>query len=355
MSLFLDADLQNKLDQKLETYSINSKSTGLTLNLHHYKCEGLNRDYYDYEDANNLPPILLCVHGFGSSSAWFGKFFYKIQEKYKIDCCVYDQKGQGQFLENLGERKVMRFKVDELVGCLVEVLESLIPVRKSGSSSSILSARRRIYLLGDSLGGLILLKAASERLLDKFILVNVDSGKGLSGIILENPYIRSSPTFVKPILVSLAIWFCRAFPNRVSNAPRRPELTSSNLITQEILRNDPNFARPDMRTMGDLFSCSKSFYDKIKKADKNANKNGGHSLDDDFYWPKDLPYSLNLSKKDQISDYSASEIFTKLTANLNANTCVNYYDGLHCIKLEVDEILNEYVDAVAAFISAERF
>lgn len=100
---------------------------------------------------------LLCIHGLGLHSGMY-EFFGKGAAKAGVAVYAMDVRGFGAWMNAGGKAKV------DFEGCLVDVKNSLIAIRQKHPNLPV-------YLLGESMGGAIALRAASlyPKLIDGLI------------------------------------------------------------------------------------------------------------------------------------------------------------------------------------------
>ena len=278
-------------------------------------------------------PLLLFIHGAGEHTGGFHDFFLRIfnNKKQNLDCdfLIYNQRSHGP--KHMNSSKVLHFRLDDLSNDLHTVCNFIKNEKEL--------ADRKLFLLGNSLGGIIIFNAALK---DESCCRKFSEELKITGVILENPFLQPDPASAGWLLKkAVSIFGCLIPGVTVPQAIEIDKITRDPYRLQ--LMRDDKYYQP----VGDFGSAK----DTLGTGDRYYF-NRSEIL---TKWPKNIPISLNIGTGDQIVDPIASQkIFEFINEKTNRKNQLNLYDGAyHSLKSEVDEVFEKFVENICLFIEEE--
>ena len=151
MTAYLNSENLSKLRANLSIYPIKTFDNEVELELYHYSYNKningqlVSENKEKESDFKYLPPLLLCIHGFGEHVGKFEKFFFNLMKIEPVDCLVYNVRSHGEkFItpEKIPEIDIKKTSMDVLT--VSEFIAKKFPDRD-------------LYLYGNSLGGATIL------------------------------------------------------------------------------------------------------------------------------------------------------------------------------------------------------
>ena len=300
------------------------------INLKNNNNETVNLHYYQFIPDSKCKSIIIAVHGLSEHVGWFQPILNKILEEssnhspaFSSNFIVYDQRLHGSRMS----------KAKKLAGCTVQDmhqdLKEIIDYVKG------LHPTKKLFLLGDSMGGLVINLTAVDK--------NYNLSDKVTGLIYENPITGLNDAMNK--IMGQMDFFGKFFPNHFLPkflVPDRTPFTTSIVEIQNKIKNDDDF-RPSstFAFLSNLFHSSEENYQQIMNDDEtNVN------------FPSDLPYSFHLGTKDYMISMEHDKLFVEKTKKLNDKSMFFEYQGAkHCLKIESDEFQTAYLKNIEKFVS----
>lgn len=316
MSVYLQEAELSKVRQNLEIYNVQTSDGQIEHELHHYKC----RQSVDDGALTSIPLVLL-VHGFGEHVGMMESFILRIisNEDRPADCLVYNHRSHGP-----------KFMRKDKVACmeLDVVSEDLLTVCTFINDKFIHSgSRRNFYLLGNSMGGAIILNTAIKYT-SEFCELNV------RGVIFENPYIQVHSNQANFFLRGMIHLLGSVIPNFV--VPKAIDVSGITHCEthRKNIESDPFYQfLVTFKTAKNMLQATNWIYANLKS------------------WPKEVPYNLHISTEDVIVDHLAAKEFAFATSSYSRNNTVFYYKGAkHGLKSEIPKYKDVFVANVCSFL-----
>lgn len=157
---------------------------------------------------------LLLVHGLGAHSAWF-EAMGRLLAGYGFRVYAYDQKGFG----SRAKEELHSYKewIDDLKDVVSQLKKTNVPSRDGAS--------RPLFLMGNSMGALVVM-AAAQRM------------QGVDGIVIFSPGFEGFPgTFTIPYKIK-AVLSALLAPSKEVRLPYEMDLVTRDLSVRKYLRDD---------------------------------------------------------------------------------------------------------------------
>ena len=316
--VLLETNEQKMFDDYVHTldkiYQVESDNKDITFDLHHFQ----------HPSKNENLPIILFIHGFGEHSGAFHEFIYRVHKNFisttnlECDFMAYDQRSHGK--KHAKADRILSLNLGENAKDVCAVAEFIQNKNEF--------AGRKLFLLGNSMGGATVLYAALKNTV-RF------SDLKLTGVILENPLILAHPNqanwFLKLIVKILGYFFPTwLVPAEIDTT----NITHDKKIAKRIVE-DPYFQYKCN------FGTAKFIIEFNNWTYKNLN-----------LWPESVPFCLNISSDDKIVNPVAGEKLFKINGDKHKSNILNKYQGaFHGLKSETDEFCVRFAENIQKFIS----